>query len=108
MDDEHLAEVGLRFAVEGPVATLTLHRPEAHNAQTPVMWRAMAVIGAAIPDDVRVVVVAGAGPSFSAGLDRTMLDPTGSAECSSELWSKCTTGQRPLSFIAARLSGVPN
>ena len=32
----------------------------------------LAEIGAALPDDVRVVVVSGAGPSFSAGLDRSM------------------------------------
>ena len=71
-----LAAVGLRLDVDGPVATVTLDRPQVRNAQTPQMWLALAEIGEAIPDDVRVVVVTGEGETFSAGLDRTMLDPT--------------------------------
>lgn len=75
-----LAQAGLTLTIEGPLATLTLDRPEVRNAQTPTMWRTMAAVGEGLPDDVRVVVVQGAGASFSAGLDRTMLDPTASAE----------------------------
>lgn len=75
MDATKLAEVGLRYAVDGPVATITLDRPEIRNAQTPGMWKALAGIGAALPDDVRVVVLRGTGQSFSAGLDRRLLDP---------------------------------
>jgi enoyl-CoA hydratase/carnithine racemase len=41
------------------------------------MWRALAAIGRDLPDDVRVVLVRGAGTSFSAGLDTAMLDPGG-------------------------------
>ena len=78
--DEELAGAGLRYAVEGAVATVTLDRPEVRNAQTPTMWRALAAIGETIPDDVRVVVVRGEGVSFSAGLDRAMLDPAQSAD----------------------------
>lgn len=70
-----LAAVGLEYAVDGPVATITLNRPDVRNAQTPAMWRALADIGRQIPDEVRVVVVTGNGPTFSAGLDRAMLDP---------------------------------
>ena len=76
MDAETLEHAGLKYAVEGAVATITLHRPEVRNAQTPTMWRALAALGAEIPDDVRVVVLKGSGHSFSAGLDRAMLDPT--------------------------------
>lgn len=75
-----LAAVGLAFDVTGPVATITLHRPDVRNAQTPAMWRALAELGRQIPDDVRVVVVTGAGPTFSAGLDRAMLDPATTGE----------------------------
>ena len=75
MTSDDLAAVGLRFAVDGPVATVTLDRPEVRNAQTPAMWLALAELGQAIPDEVRVVVVTGVGESFSAGLDRAMLDP---------------------------------
>lgn len=76
MDPETLSAAGLQYAVDGPVATITLHRPEVRNAQTPTMWRALAAIGSEIGDDVRVVVVKGSGHSFSAGLDRSMLDPS--------------------------------
>jgi enoyl-CoA hydratase/carnithine racemase len=77
MDSHELARAGLRFTVEGRVATLTLDRPEVRNAQTPTMWRAMAAVGRQVPDDVRVLVVTGEGSTFSAGLDRRMLDPGG-------------------------------
>lgn len=75
-DADALAQAGLRFDLTGPVATITLHRPEVRNAQTPTMWRALAELGRALPEEVRVVVVRGSGHSFSAGLDRSMLDPT--------------------------------
>ena len=56
-------------------------------------------------------LVAGQDPVAAVRLglcDRALLaqravGPTGSAECSSELWSKWTTGQPPASVIAARL-----
>ncbi|HEY3529058.1 MAG TPA: enoyl-CoA hydratase/isomerase family protein [Nocardioides sp.] len=73
MTPEELAEAGLRYDVDGVVATVTLSRPEVRNAQTPAMWRALAAIGDEVPDDVRVVVVRGEGQSFSAGLDRAMI-----------------------------------
>ena len=76
MTPEELASAGLTYVVEDAVATVTLDRPEVRNAQTPRMWRALAAIGEAMPDDVRVVVVRGSGQTFSAGLDRAMLDPS--------------------------------
>jgi enoyl-CoA hydratase/carnithine racemase len=66
---------GLQITVDGPVATLTLDRPDARNAQTPRMWAAMREFGTTLPESVRVVVVRGAGPSFSAGLDRAAFTP---------------------------------
>ncbi|MEN8708088.1 MAG: enoyl-CoA hydratase/isomerase family protein [Nocardioides marinisabuli] len=82
MTPEELAAVGLVVEVEGAGATVTLDRPEVRNAQTPAMWRGLATIGERLvaDDAVRVVVVRGAGTSFSAGLDRAMLDPTSSTE----------------------------
>jgi enoyl-CoA hydratase/carnithine racemase len=77
MTPEELAHAGLRYAEEGAVATITLDRPDKRNAQTPATWRALARIGASIGDEVRVVVVRGEGHSFSAGLDRSMLEPGG-------------------------------
>lgn len=72
-----LADVGLRLSVEGPVATITLDRPERRNAQTPLMWTALAKLGRDLPGDVRVVVVTGTPPSFSAGLDLQAFTPEG-------------------------------
>jgi enoyl-CoA hydratase/carnithine racemase len=77
MTPEDLAEAGLLLAVAGPVATVTLNRPERRNAQTPAMWTALARLGRDLAGDVRVVVVTGAGPSFSAGLDLAMFTPEG-------------------------------
>ncbi|NEK58760.1 enoyl-CoA hydratase/isomerase family protein [Geodermatophilus sabuli] len=65
----------MRTHRDGAVLTVTLDRPAQLNAQTPATWTALAAVGAGLPDDVRVVVVRGAGRSFSAGLDRTLVDP---------------------------------
>ncbi|HWL34764.1 MAG TPA: enoyl-CoA hydratase/isomerase family protein [Frankiaceae bacterium] len=77
MTPEELADAGLLLAVDGGVATLTLNRPERRNAQTPAMWTALARLGRELSGDVRVVVVRGEGPSFSAGLDLQMFTPEG-------------------------------
>lgn len=61
---------GVRLEFEGAAAVVTLDRPEAYNAQTPAMWARLRDIGRELTGDVRVVVVHGAGPGFSAGLDR--------------------------------------
>jgi len=74
---ERLAETGLRFEVDGEIATITLDRPDKRNAQTFATWSALASIGANLPEQVRVVVVNGEGPSFSAGIDLRMFTPEG-------------------------------
>jgi enoyl-CoA hydratase/carnithine racemase len=68
---------GLTFEETGLVATVTLNRPETKNAQTPATWQALRTIGASLSPDVRIVVVRGAGDTFSSGLDRRMLGPEG-------------------------------
>lgn len=70
-------ELGVRLEVAGPVATITLCRPEVRNAQTPRMWAALAHIGEELTPDVRVAVLRGEGQSFSAGLDLAMFSPDG-------------------------------
>ncbi|MEV5574278.1 enoyl-CoA hydratase/isomerase family protein [Spirillospora sp. NPDC052269] len=67
-----LAEGGLRLEVDGAVATVTLARPERRNAMTFATWRMLAAIGRTLPPEVRVVVLRGDGPSFSAGIDLSM------------------------------------
>ena len=53
------------------VATITLNRPEKRNAFTPGMGRELALAYAACDrdDDVRVLVLTGAGPAFCSGAD---------------------------------------
>jgi len=63
------ATAGVQIDRAGPVATVTLCRPEVLNAQTPEMWTALRDLSRELPGDVRVVVLRGAGRAFSAGLD---------------------------------------
>jgi enoyl-CoA hydratase/carnithine racemase len=72
-----LAAGGLRLDIAGPVATVTLSRPERRNAMTHAMWRGLAAIGAGLPAEVRVVVVRGSGPSFCSGIDLRVFSPEG-------------------------------
>ena len=55
----------------GPVRHIRLNRPGRHNAQTPQMWAALAAAGRELSADpeVRCVILSGAGPSFSSGID---------------------------------------
>ncbi|PWN00995.1 enoyl-CoA hydratase [Nocardioides silvaticus] len=75
MTPEELARADLLLDVDGPVATITLNRPEARNAQRPRLWAGIARVLDELDESVRVVVVRGAGGTFSAGLDLGMLDP---------------------------------
>ncbi len=76
-DADGLAGASLRVDLEGAVLTVTLDKPDRRNSQTPRMWHALAAIGATLPDEVRVVVVKGAGDCFSAGIDTRLLGPDG-------------------------------
>ena len=71
---DELRSAGLDYSVKGAVAQIVLCAPERRNTQTPAMWRALAALGRAMPDEVRVVILRAEGPSFSAGLDRSMLN----------------------------------
>jgi enoyl-CoA hydratase len=68
--DAFTSEV-LSLELDGHVATLWLDRPEKRNAMGPAFWDDLPVAMAAIADepDVRAVVIAARGPSFSVGLD---------------------------------------
>lgn len=61
----------IRYQRRGEIGTLTLARPHKHNAQNPQMWQELAGLGEELLDDqtLRCLVVAGEGPSFSAGID---------------------------------------
>jgi enoyl-CoA hydratase/carnithine racemase len=76
-DDAALAAAGLQVSHTDAVLTITLDKPERRNSQTPRLWRTLAAIGEGLPDEVRVVVVRGAGDCFSAGIDTRLLGPDG-------------------------------
>jgi len=77
IDHDVLERAGLRLDVSGIVTTITLDRPATKNSQTPATWIALRAIGANLAPGTRVVVVRGAGDTFSSGLDRRMLTPQG-------------------------------
>jgi 2-(1,2-epoxy-1,2-dihydrophenyl)acetyl-CoA isomerase len=61
----------VRWDLDGAVGTITLNRPEARNALTTEMKRALlAALGeASRAAEVRAVIITGAGPGFCAGQD---------------------------------------
>jgi enoyl-CoA hydratase len=61
----------LLYATDGPVATITMNRPEARNAQNQRMTYDLdeAFNTAAADGDVKVIVLAGTDPHFSSGHD---------------------------------------
>src|SRR5580704_6583457 len=70
------------YEVSAKIATITLNRPERMNAWTPIMERDVRhpIESAAADDDVRVILLTGAGRAFCAGADMDALkglDPNG-------------------------------
>lgn len=84
------------LSAEGPVARLTLERPQARNALSRAMADALEAALARLTamDDVRAVVVAGRGRSFCAGADIAEM-PTlapAEAEALSGRWQRIMDG----------------
>jgi len=80
LDPTILSDGGLRVEANEGLVRVILARPEARNAQTPLMWKALASVGTwlmAAEERPNLVVIEGDGPSFSAGLDRRMFTPEG-------------------------------
>jgi enoyl-CoA hydratase/carnithine racemase len=105
---DELRSAGLRFSVEGTIAQIVLCAPERRNTQTPAMWRALAALGRAMPDEVRVVILRAEGPSFSAGLDRSMLNAGDDVETvrnllgSTDIAAARTIGEYQQGFLLLR------
>jgi 2-(1,2-epoxy-1,2-dihydrophenyl)acetyl-CoA isomerase len=78
---------GLRVEVDGPVATLTLDRPEALNALTVPVKVALreALESIAVDRDVRAVILTGAGRAFCAGQDLAERDEPDAAPLAVEV-----------------------
>ncbi len=69
---------GLRYDVADAVATIVLDRPDALNAFTVPLKESLlaALVAAGADDDVRAIILTGAGRAFSAGQDlRERLEP---------------------------------
>ena len=74
------------------VTTLTLNRPQARNALSQAMLRALldAFVAIAADQSVRVVILAGAGPAFCAGHDLKEIRAAGYArEYTEQLFADC-------------------
>jgi enoyl-CoA hydratase/carnithine racemase len=79
----------VRLEVDGPIATVTLARPEKRNALSLDLMRQVIKTLEAVPADVGVVVMAAEGKAFSAGHDiGEMMDRP--AEYYAELFATCT------------------
>lgn len=61
----------ITLTIDGPVATITLQRPDALNAITPQMLAELDEATTEVADDasIRLVILTGAGRAFSAGVD---------------------------------------
>ena len=70
MTEEHKFET-ITYSFKDRIATITLNRPEVHNAFNEVMIAELTEVFKEISEDeqVRVVVLTGEGKSFSAGAD---------------------------------------
>jgi enoyl-CoA hydratase len=89
---------------DGPVAWLTLNRPDSLNALNPQLVTELRGFLGSLPDrdDIRVVVLRGAGRSFCAGLD---LKETGGAADGSP--ASGLKGQRRISELALMMRRCP-
>ena len=88
--------------VDDTVATFTLNRPEKRNAISLRLVSALAQAIEELSDDVKVIVLAGSGAHFSAGLDLSELHAMSAAEgvFHSQAWyevfAKLQFGRRPV------------
>lgn len=95
----------IRLEIEGPVARITMNRPEVLNAGDPgwvaELNDAIAQVGARA--DLRVAVITGAGRAFSTGVDLKSLAAGQMTLAHFVAWEDAMTAieRMPLPFIAA-------
>lgn len=96
--EDVVGDGSLLVGVDGGVATLTLNRPDRHNAIHFAMWESFPPLMAGLADDeaVDVVVLRGtAGGPFSAGADITEFGTLRSTAQSAERYGEAVTaGER--------------
>ncbi|MCL1597947.1 MAG: enoyl-CoA hydratase/isomerase family protein, partial [Actinomycetia bacterium] len=75
MTSEHV-----RLEIDGPIATVTLARPEKRNALGLDFMKSVIETLDEIPEDVGVVIMAAEGKAFSAGHDICLLYTSDAAD----------------------------
>ncbi|RZL91415.1 MAG: enoyl-CoA hydratase [Variovorax sp.] len=80
----------LLYAVDGPIATITLNRPERMNALTKILEAELraAVEQAGRDEAVRAIVLTGAGRAFCAGMDMEELEVLPPEDIRAEEWMR--------------------
>jgi 2-(1,2-epoxy-1,2-dihydrophenyl)acetyl-CoA isomerase len=103
MQSEHVL-----YEVTNRVATITLNRPERLNALTPTMRRGLldAVLESDSRDDVRAIVVTGAGRGFCSGGDVKAMNEANETGRSRDLSEKITP-VRDKAVLAMREASKP-
>lgn len=100
MLDDVIGDGSLLAAREGGVATVTLNRPDKHNAINLAMWQAFTPLMASLAEDdaVDVVVLRGpAGGPFSAGADISEFTTLRNTPESAEVYGEgVTSGERAI------------
>ena len=78
------------YRVDGPVATITLNRPERMNALTKVLEAELrgAIEAAGRDTAVRAIVLTGAGRAFCAGMDMEELEVLPPEDIQAEQWMR--------------------
>ena len=78
------------YSVDGPVATITLNRPERMNALTKVLEAELrdAVEAAGRDTAIRAIVLTGAGRAFCAGMDMEELEVLPPEDIQAEQWMR--------------------
>ncbi len=95
---------GVRLQLDGPVATLTLSRPDRRNALSLEMLQNIIKGFEAVPPEAGVVVLGAEGKAFSAGHDMSeMIDRP--ADYYSELFGTSRDGDHSRNFPAGHRQG---
>ena len=90
-----VAEEVVLYEVDGPVATVTMNRPEYRNAQNSAMTYALdAAFTRAVDDDeVKVIVLAGAAPASRARSSSTRSTRGPTPPPASTTWASSFSGR---------------
>jgi enoyl-CoA hydratase len=88
------------YEADGGIATITMNRPEARNALSMALQRDLsaALARADAEEDVRVVILTGAGVAFTAGVDLKEFGQTGGRDddARADVWEAMDACTKPI------------